>query len=187
MGKALIIEDLKVEGFVEVSDYYVGIDPGKQGAIAFYNPTEESLVIFDWPSTDSEDDIIKLIDTIMNENNIVHLCILEKVGAMPKQGVVSMFSFGTNYGIWKAICAFHCWKRMILTPQTWRKGLITPSDGKDPKTACYNVACRLFPKQTDLFKGKRGAIKDGRVDATLMAYKAWQLDTKSESKKGIAK
>lgn len=155
--------------------FYVGIDPGKKGAIAFYSSEDGSLVIFDWPSTDSESELVEMLESSIKKVPI-ELCILEKVGAMPKQGVVSMFSFGTNYGIWKAICAFYRWKRMLLTPQTWRKGLITPSDGKDPKTACYNVACRLFPKQTELFRGKKGAIKDGRVDAALMAYKAWQLD-----------
>jgi crossover junction endodeoxyribonuclease RuvC len=155
---------------------YVGIDPGKEGAIAFYTPKTKKLHIVDWPSSDSESEIIHTIEPYCNAFvvDVAH-CVLEKVSSMPKQGVVSVFSFGMNFGIWKGITAFFGWKRSFLTPQAWRKGLVTPSDGPDPKKANYNVCTRLFPDY-ESFTGPKGAIKDGRVDAALMAYKAWKME-----------
>ncbi|MDE6842532.1 MAG: hypothetical protein K2J24_03310, partial [Muribaculaceae bacterium] len=35
-------------------------------------------------------------------------CCLEKVGAMPKQGVTSMFHFGENYGFIQGVLEANC-------------------------------------------------------------------------------
>ena len=46
---------------------------------------------------------------------------IEKVHAMPKQGVTSMFSFGKGYGIWLGLIA-GMWIRVNeVAPQTWKK------------------------------------------------------------------
>jgi crossover junction endodeoxyribonuclease RuvC len=165
---------------------YIGIDPGKTGALAIYSPRQSKdsrhlLQFIDWPKEDDESIICEKITQLFLEKDYpstcfwveVQLCVLEKVSAMPKQGVKSMFSFGKNYGMWLMLTAWMRWPRRFLTPQQWRKGLVTPGDGNDPKTANYKVAKRLFPHAE--FTGKRGGLLDGRVDAALMAYRAFLL------------
>jgi len=164
-------------------DVFVGIDPGKKGAICFLSEENKTLII-DWPKTDNVSDMIDTIERSYEDTtchgemetysfaNNVTLAVLEKVSAMPKQGVTSVFSFGQNYGMWLAICAFYSWPTQLITPVQWRKGIITPKDGSTTKIANYNVASRLYPHIKSELNGKRGGLLDGRVDALLMAHKA---------------
>lgn len=150
--------------------YYVGIDPGKKGAICFYCPTEKHIFNFyDWPKDDNVIDIFKQWSCLTTGNTI-----LEKVNAMPKQGVTSMFNFGRNFGQWIAMLQILQLPYHLLPPQQWRKGIVYPSDG-NPKEAAFKAFQRLFPECIDQVKGAKGAIKDGRVDAALMAYKAYTM------------
>ena len=146
---------------------FCGIDPGKSGCLCVL--TNGTPTFFDWPK---DDNIITYFRHLENTFpfDLVELAILEKVHAMPKQGVTSMFNFGMNFGAWKAFLAIHEMPHLIVTPQQWMKGLVTKSDGPDTKSAVKNVATRLFPK-AELF-GSKGGYKDGRGDALLMSYYA---------------
>ena len=68
---------------------YIGIDPGKNGGIAVINDSDNSVDTY----TFSEERIVAelLIRYILKQDC---KCVLEKVNAMPGQGVVSMFNFG---------------------------------------------------------------------------------------------
>ena len=65
------------------------IDPGKGGAIAVIAPDYIHTCQF------SEERYKEILQGL-NGNDCV--CALEQVNARPGQGVVSMFSFGQNYG-----------------------------------------------------------------------------------------
>ena len=152
---------------------FCGIDPGKSGCLCVLDNNIPTF--FDWPK---DGNIIIFFEEIIThfENNCTEnivLAVLEKVHAMPKQGVTSMFNFGENLGMWKAFLAIHKIPHTIIPPQQWMKGLVTKSDGPDTKSAVKNVATRLFPK-AELF-GSKGSYKDGRGDALLMSYYAKQL------------
>jgi len=92
------------------------------------------------------------------ENIIVYL---ERVSAMPGQGVSSMFSFGCSYGIVLGVTAALGYSVTLVTPQAWKKraGLI----GKE-KDAARTKAQLLYPG-ADLAR-KRDI---GRADAILIA------------------
>ena len=64
---------------------YLGIDPGKSGALAMIDGDSASVIPFD--ERDYADNI-----RICSEGGAV--CCLEHVSAMPGQGVTSVFSFG---------------------------------------------------------------------------------------------
>ena len=149
---------------------FCGIDPGKSGCLCVL--TNSTPTFFDWPK---DDDIRTYFGEIAEyiEGVDIELAILEKVHAMPKQGVTSMFNFGENLGMWKAFLVIMEIPHLIVPPQQWMKGLVTKSDGPDTKSAVKNVATRLFPK-AELF-GSKGGYKDGRGDALLMSYYAKQL------------
>ena len=48
-------------------------------------------------------------------------CYIEKVHAMPGQGVTSMFNFGYAYGVVKMGAASFCDETIDVTPQKWKK------------------------------------------------------------------
>ena len=146
---------------------FCGIDPGKSGCLCVL--TNSTPTFFDWPK---DDDIRTYFGAIAEyiEGVDIELAILEKVHAMPKQGVTSMFNFGENLGMWKAFLVIMEIPHLIVPPQQWMKGLVTKSDGPDTKSAVKNVATRMFPKAE--LHGPKGGYKDGRGDALLMAHYA---------------
>ena len=146
---------------------FCGIDPGKSGCLCVL--TNSTPTFFDWPKND---DIRTYFGEIAEyiEGVDIELAILEKVHAMPKQGVTSMFNFGENLGMWKAFLVIMEIPHLIVPPQQWMKGLVTKSDGPDTKSAVKNVVTRMFPKAE--LHGHKGGYKDGRGDALLMAHYA---------------
>lgn len=150
----------------------VGIDPGKGGCLCILQNNTPNF--YDWPKDDNIGIYFEILGNVLKGFDI-KLAVLEKVHAMPKQGVKSMFSFGENFGMWKAFLAITQTSHLIIPPQQWMKGLVTKSDGATTKIAVQNVATRLFPEfKSDLF-GSRGGYKDGRGDSLLMAVHARQL------------
>ena len=87
-------------------------------------------------------------------------CAIERVGAMPGQGTVSMFSFGQTYGALLAILASLDIPTHEVTPQAWKRhhGLI----GQD-KSAAVELANKLYPTL------HIPVTRDGRADALLIA------------------
>lgn len=139
---------------------YVGIDPGATGCVALIHDAGHELM--DWPG-DPALVVPRLADWQARFD--VRLAALEKVGAMPGQGVVSMFSFGQNVGTWHGILAALHIPYVCPRPQDWQRGLVDRKAGKDTKAAALASARRLFP---DAALGRK---KDhGRADALLLAW-----------------
>lgn len=143
----------------------IGIDPGITGAISVLSDTGEFVSVHDMP-------IMKLGKAKKNQVNPVALAhlifsikptsaIVEKVGAMPGQGVASMFNFGMGYGVIQGVLSGLGVPYELSTPQKWKKacGLI----GKE-KDAARLLAIELFP-DASLTRKKDG----GRADALLIA------------------
>lgn len=146
---------------------FCGIDPGKSGCLCVL--TNSTPTFFDWPKDNDIRTYFGEIATHIDGVDI-ELAILEKVHAMPKQGVTSMFNFGENLGMWKAFLVIMEIPHLIVPPQQWMKGLVTKTDGPNTKSAVKNVASRMFPKAE--LHGPKGGYKDGRGDALLMAHYA---------------
>lgn len=153
---------------------YIGIDPGKSGCLAIINRDSfrtdvngEQIVFFDWPKDGDLGQYCQQLQSIPKKE--VKLAVLERVHAMPKQGVTSMFSFGMNFGIWQGLLTALDWPFILVPPQTWMKNLVSKADGSDTKTRVRNVAQRLYPKSKEALVGPKGGFKDGRADALLMA------------------
>ena len=139
---------------------YVGIDPGATGCAALIHDHGHDL--FDWPG-DPALVVPRLADWLARFD--VRLAALEKVHAMPGQGVVSMFTFGQNVGTWHGILAALGIPYVCPRPQDWQRGLVDRKAGKDIKAASLATARRLFPD------ANLGRKKDhGRADALLLAW-----------------
>ena len=81
------------------SKAFIGIDPGKTGAAALIT-NDGTHELLDYPGDPS-----LIVDTFRGWliNHEIIMAALEKVGARPGQGVVSMFTFGRNVGAWEGI------------------------------------------------------------------------------------
>lgn len=147
--------------------YILGADPGIHGAIALLG-TRGSLEIFDMPTIRADkklhvDDytLARKIDAF--GKNYIETAFIERVHAMPKNGAVSMFSFGTSYGILRGVIAASFIPAVLVTPQSWKKDLGITSDKKQSLAK----ARELFPEYLHLFSRQKD---DGRAEAALLAY-----------------
>lgn len=152
---------------------YIGIDPGKSGCLAILC-ADGDVYFYDYPKDgDLAAYYTEIQKGIEYKELTVELAVLERVHAMPKQGVSSMFTFGANFGGWQTWLIMQRYPHQIIPPQVWMKGFVSKGDGKNTKQ-CIAVACkRLFPNV--VLEGPKGGYKDGRADALMMAYYAKRL------------
>jgi crossover junction endodeoxyribonuclease RuvC len=143
----------------------LGIDPGLTGALVILdnkNPIEWMRMPVYMVGKSNRVNAAALAAFINDAG--VDSAVIEQVGAMPGQGVTSMFTFGhacgTIMGVLGAIGIPHS----LVTPQAWKKqaGII----GKD-KDASRSRALQLWPHWRSLDKKGEG---QAMADAALMAY-----------------
>lgn len=141
---------------------FIGIDPGKSGGIAMIDTQENYQVAQEF----SEDGLISVCEEIRIKGRTMKvMCCLEKVGAMPKQGVVSMFNFGQSFGYIKGVLESFRIPYQEITPQKWKKEF-----GLNSKKAASVEVCRkLFPDVSLLATPKCKKPHDGMAEALLMA------------------
>jgi len=145
----------------------LGIDPGINGAIAVLDG-EDIKAIYDMPvvETKSGKTMKRSVSPAMLADIIRQYpgapVTVERVAAMPGQGVASMFNFGKSAGIVEGVCAGLGNPVTLVTPQAWQKRA-GRKDGKDGSRA---RAAELFPLHAKQF----AMVKDdGRAEAVLIA------------------
>lgn len=148
----------------------IGIDPGLSGAVAALDSASGDIVaLADLPVM--RDKSLAWIDGCEMQSIVMAAragrnahAIIERVSAMPRQGVASSFQFGVGFGsVLGTMQALHIGIELV-TPSTWKRALNLSSD----KHASLHKARLLFPA-ADL----RLAKHDGRAEALLLAH--WHL------------
>ena len=142
--------------------FFIGIDPGKNGGVAYidtqYNKSDAE------PYSDKA-----LIEICREAHHSVKseciICCLEKVGARPNQGVVSMFNFGQSVGYIKGVLESFKIPYQEITPQKWKKEFGLSSKKADSTDICG----KLFPDVSLLATPKCKKPHDGMAEALLMA------------------
>ena len=117
---------------------YMGIDPGYSGAIVVID--HKGQFIDSVRLSETEHDISDFIDEYSEH---VQAAVLEKVSAMPRQGVASTFKFGTSYGFCRGLLVCHRVRFEVVTPGTWQRAMGCLSKGD--KNVTKAAAQRLFP------------------------------------------
>jgi crossover junction endodeoxyribonuclease RuvC len=149
---------------------FVGIDPGLGGGIAFYVPELGAISVHPMPThslvrnakAKRELDVAALFDLLRERDRDIRHVALERVGAMPGQGVSSMFSFGRTVGQIEGVLTALYLPVTTVAPQTWRKAM-NVRGGKD---ASRLRAQTLLPYDAKLFSRTKD---DGVAEAALMA------------------
>ena len=141
---------------------YIGIDPGKKGAMAIiYQKRKDAapgVLIYPFDAAAYRDALIFIDETAA-------VCALERVGAMPGQGVTSMFSFGENYGFIQGLLTSNSIPYELVTPQRWKKAFEVTGD----KNSSIAVAKRLFPGVSLRRTTASRKDDDGMAEALLLA------------------
>lgn len=154
-------------------DYIIGIDPGAKGAISILDRRAGLVDAIDMPTVEVK--IGKAMKHRVSPEAIASelrayaptaIAVIERVGAMPGQGVTSMFAFGEAYGLVRGVLAGMSIPCTQVQPAVWAKQMRV-AQGKD---GSRQRAMELFPSHAHLFKRVKD---DGRADAALIA--AWGM------------
>lgn len=138
--------------------YYLGVDPGAHGGFAILKDNEiESYFLFD------KQTFLNAMFCLSRKQERT-MCCIEKVHAMPKQGSVSMFNFGVNFGWLKGVLDAYEIPYQEIPPQTWKKEFGLNSK----KERSIEVCQQLFP-EANLVPHNHRTAHDGIAESLLMA------------------
>ena len=139
-------------------------DCGKSGALAWVSREGHLIDVQDMPVIEvrgktrvSAAGLAELMG-----KRFVDMVVIEGVGAMPGQGVSSMFNFGYSAGLVEGVATGAGLSVQIIPAATWKRKAGVPAD----KGAARQMASRLWPGASHYFKRVRD---DGRADAATLA------------------
>jgi len=143
---------------------YVGIDPGKNGAICFLN--NQGMIEHISPMPE-----MKTLSGLLQGSRLMikHVC-LEKSQSFSGQGITSTFNYGCHYGIIQGILLAHQVPYSLVPPRTWQKNMIV-SRARDAKAKALASANKIFKKEKKFWIPTRRHKKphDGMIDSALIA------------------
>lgn len=142
---------------------FVGVDPGKNGAVAAVDAKGSVLGISRFVHAETEGRIALIILDFVAELDAdeIKAATIERVGAMPRQGVVSMFTFGRVYGeAWAGLLASQC-RTFAVTPSTWQRDLYLP------KRDCVTNHKRALKQEAETRFGRKLLLAE--ADAVWLA------------------
>ena len=152
-----------------MTQIFIGVDPGASGAIAGVDADGAFLfakvmpVYVEGKSTAVDAVAVRRILDAW----AITATAVERVSAMPGQGVSSMFNFGKSYGTVLGVIGAMGYSRRDVAPQSWKKHFNLLGTEKD---ASRGLAIKMFPGAS------LGRKKDhGMADALLIAR--WLRDT----------
>ena len=149
---------------------YIGIDPGLTGALAHLSPAG-IIRARDLPVLQTRKGGKNTLDVHATVSLLHYLAdvsgpdltvILEEVNSMPKQGVVSTFTFGRTFGQLEGVIVGLGLKLHMVRPAVWKKVMGVSAD----KDGARLAASRAFPEAADQWSRKKD---HGRAEAALLA------------------
>ncbi len=162
-----------------VNEAVVGMDPGLSGGLAALSLDGKVLATRRMPVTGgarSEIDGREVSDFLyqIESTHIVRLVVIEKVGAMPKQGITSAFVFGHGAGKLQGVVEAAGLALEKPSPQTWMKAVLVDRRKGGTKAQIKQGTidfCRQRWPGADLKGSSSPAAKDfdGIADALALA------------------
>lgn len=136
---------------------YIGIDPGKSGALAIIESDGTvSTFLFDKEA---------YLRELLRVDETDAICCLEHVNSLPHDGHNVSFNFGENFGWIQGILDAYKIPYELVRPQKWKKEFSITKD----KNMSIAVCKRLFPNVSLLPTPRCRKDNDGLAEAILMA------------------
>ncbi len=156
--------------------FYCGVDPGSKGALAVMSADGAQMRVWDMPfGVEGELDLPGLADVFKRIKIRGDVAVgIEWPTAWPgafSNVIRDAEVFGRQKGYLEAFSYLHGFDTFRLSPQLWkgRLGL----DGKAQDKGSARAAAlwdTFYPERHALVRGPRGGLRDGRLDALLMAH-----------------
>ena len=141
---------------------YIGIDPGsKSGAYAILG-SDNSVKVFHWDN-DRFVSHMRTLTIIRDVDDEKVMAVVEKVNAMPKQGVSSTWVFAENFGYIQGVLHAFGIPYQLVPPRVWKKMYSLTSD----KTQSIEVCHRLFP-DVSLKRTERSRVDDNNFAESVL-------------------
>jgi len=144
----------------------LGIDPGLSGGICCFD--EGVIEAIDIPT--HGEGAKRRVDALAVRRFIKSwqpdMAFIERSGAMPKQGVSSVFVYGRAVGALEAAVACSEIPMTVIEPSVWKRALGLPG-GAENKEAARQRAIQLRPDCGTMFERK---MDHGRAEAFLIGY-----------------
>jgi crossover junction endodeoxyribonuclease RuvC len=152
----------------------LGIDPGFSGGLAALTPDGEVVLTAAAPVTKgkgskTELDVPALVALVrgLGAGHEVRLAVVERVGPMPGQGLVSTFTFGRRFAeVLGALKALGLPLELPL-PQAWKRVVLAGTDRG--KAAAVADVGRRFPAANLLATPRSKKPSDGIAEAVSLA------------------
>lgn len=153
---------------------FLGVDPGKTGAIAFLDPVSMDLLVHDMPlsktTTGKEEIDLRalafLLSPISGFDRLIG--VIERVSSRPNDSGPGAFTFGQGYGALRMGVIGHGYEDHYVTPAVWKKHFKLNQD----KGVSRSYAQTRFPRFANLFTRVKD---DGRAEAALIALYGAEL------------
>ena len=121
---------------------FIGIDPGNSGGICVIS--HSTSICTKCPDTVAD---MVCLAKAMIDIDTNPICVIESVHSMPGNSGRSMFTFGTNYGMWLGILASLQIPYMQASPMKWMKHYgPRPKDKKARKNHLKHLAQQRYPQ-----------------------------------------
>jgi crossover junction endodeoxyribonuclease RuvC len=151
----------------------VGMDPGQSGGLACLSPQFADARVM--PLLPKE--AVKAAGSPIDWAEIHSLLLswapdvvtIERVSAMPGQGVSSTFRFGSNYGGLIGLVRGLCIPYKLVVPRVWKRDVLG-EDFPHDKAGTIAFVQKHYPSLNLLATKRSRKPHDGMADATAIAH-----------------
>lgn len=156
----------------------IGIDPGINGAIAYYDKRNGIMVIEDMPAyymnvgkkVRKRIDAVKLVSVLdLFRMFGADLLVMEAVGGRPNQSAAGGFVFGYTVGLVYMAAIMLRIPIDTVPSQTWKRIMKLPGKTVGDNKDIIKRADDLLPAYRDMWRGPKGGLQVDRAEAALIA------------------
>ncbi len=162
--------------------FIIGIDPGINGAICFFE-NGKIIEVIEMPNMAEGKKNKKQVNGAQITNEIINKIekmdiknikvVIEQVSAMPGQGVTSMFNFGQSFGVLKGICSALQLPLYFVRPAKWKKYFNLINSEKD---ASRTKAIEVFPYFSNQLSRKKDSNKADAILISSFFFETYKSD-----------
>jgi len=167
---------------------FIGIDPGKLGACAWLDGERRSIEVRDTPLAGEDYDyrgMVRILEEATDDRMAV-LVTIEETIHVPHMANGRRFlpasdkTLHMSLGAWLCACGALGIERVRrVHPKAWKSRLLAGlANNPGMEALALEQRFRDHPAIRQLVRGPKGGLKDGRVDAILLAEDgriAWKL------------